>query len=68
MRRFEAYIINSLHTFRAAARGRYSYESDSVRQIRESVMATQSDADNLRADRMNVGRDVRVSFNKITKP
>lgn len=66
MKRFGLFFMNSLRTFRSAASGRYHYESESVRQIRDSVMATQSDSANLRMDRLNVGHDVRISYNKIT--
>ena len=64
---FYIFVSNGVKTFRAAAIGCYNGESEAMRQIREDVMNDPvSDSDRLRRDWRNVGRDVRVSFTKLT--
>lgn len=60
------FIDNGARTFREAAMGQYRHESEAIQRLREEMLGdVNSDAQNLRRDRMMVGRDVRTSFNKI---
>ena len=63
------FAVNGVKTLRSAARGRYNEESDAVRSLRMEMLTPAegriSDVQNIRRDRMMVGRDARVSFNKI---
>lgn len=63
-----SFVSDGARTFHDAALGKYHHESEAIQQLREELLGNSSitsDAQNLRRDRMNVGRDVRVSFNKI---
>ena len=63
------FAVNGARTFRHAARGHFRDESEAVRSIRAEMLSNPSsrfgDVQKMRHDRMRVGRDVRVSFNKI---
>jgi len=62
------FVTDGAKTFRDAAKGRYNQESEAIQELREEMFgesSTTSDAQNLRRDRMMVGRDVRASYNKI---
>jgi hypothetical protein len=63
-----SFVSDGARTFHDAAMGKYHHESEAIQQLREEMFGNSSvtsDAQNLRRDRMNVGHDVRVSFNKI---
>lgn len=63
---FYSFFTNGIRTFRTAATGNYRGESDAVRQIREEMMAVSpSDSAQLRRDRKNIERDIRISYNKL---
>ena len=63
------FATKGMRTLHFAARGCYDGESDAVRLIREEMLSQPSggfnDALNMRRDRMQVGRDTRISFKKI---
>lgn len=62
------FVSDGTRTFRDAAMGRYHYESEALQQLREEMLGNShvgSDAQNLRLDRMKIGHDIRVCYNKI---
>lgn len=61
------FVTDGTRTLRDAARGDYHHESEAIRQLRKEMFGDtySNDAQNLRKDRLKVGRDVRISFNRI---
>ncbi len=65
------FASNGARTLRNAAKGRFNEESEAVRILRVEMLSHTSsrmdDIQNMRRDRMMVGRDARVSFEKIVE-
>lgn len=63
------FVFCGFKTFRKAAKGNYDGESEAVGAIRQEMYSQpggrMGDAFNMNRDRLNVGRDARVSFKKI---
>lgn len=68
--RIVRFAANGARTFCQAARGQYNEESDAIKSLRVEMLSHPdmriNDVLNMKRDRMMVGRDARVSFNKIT--
>lgn len=64
------FASNGAATWRKAASGRYDYESDDIRRIREELARGSSRADdklNMLKDRSRMYADCRSAFNKIKR-
>lgn len=66
---FKMFFLGGLRTFRSAAKGNYDGESEAVGAIRREMFSQpggqRGDVINMHRDRRMVGRDARVSFEKI---
>ena len=59
------FISNGAKTLREAAQGQYTYESESIRAIREEVFGQDmSDADKVRQDWRMIGYDAHAAVEK----
>ncbi len=65
----KTFVFRGVRTFRTAAKGKYTSESEAVGEIRREMFSQPTgrygDVMNMHRDRQMVGRDVRISFNKI---
>lgn len=65
----KSFVVNGAETLRKASKGRYDLQTEEVEEMRRELFERPSsridDAINLRRDRYNVSRDVRVSFDKL---
>lgn len=63
------FIVNGLRVFHNATRRNYGVQTEEMKKMRDEVMdkttTRETDAINLRNDRRNIERDIRVSFNKL---
>ena len=65
---FCSFICNGARTLLVASRGRYSAQTDDVRQMRREILSHRpSDAAMLLMDRRNIAADMRLAFRKLTK-